>query len=112
MFGVVIEKLEAGGMAEVFVCRLTGIGGFDKTVVVKRILPHLLQEKKVLDMFLDEARLAASLHHVNIAETYENELTIQLRVLTNLIEPAMIIVMAVMVGGLLLFVLLKLRAGV
>jgi len=41
----------------------------------------------------------------NIAETYENELSIQLRVMTNLIEPAMIIVMAVGVGGLLFSIL-------
>ena len=41
----------------------------------------------------------------NIAETYENELSLQLRVMTNLIEPAMIIVMAIGVGGLLFSVL-------
>ena len=41
----------------------------------------------------------------NIAETYENELTLQLRVMTNLIEPVMIIVMAVGVGGLLFSIL-------
>lgn len=52
----IIDRLGAGGMAEVFRCRQTGLGGFDKTVVIKRILPHLASEPEFINMFLDEAR--------------------------------------------------------
>lgn len=67
----VLERLGAGGMAEVFKCRQGGLGGFEKLVVLKRILPHLVQEEAFLSMFLDEARIAANLSHPNIVQTYE-----------------------------------------
>ena len=62
----VIERLEAGGMAEVFVGELTGAQGFKKKVAIKRVLPHLAQNKRFISMFLDEARLGARLNHANI----------------------------------------------
>ncbi len=67
----VLERLGAGGMAEVFKCRQAGLGGFEKLVVLKRILPHLVQEEAFVSMFLDEARIAANLSHPNIVQTYE-----------------------------------------
>src|SRR5438105_12034037 len=59
----VLGSLGRGGMAEVHLCRLPGIGGFSKQVVVKRILPERLSDPAFLRMFLDEARLAANLNH-------------------------------------------------
>jgi serine/threonine protein kinase len=67
----VVQKIGAGGMAEVFKCRLSGIGGFDKVLVVKRIKPELLGEPEFIRMFLDEARVAAYLNHPNIVQVFE-----------------------------------------
>src|SRR5688572_17212047 len=66
-----LERLGSGGMAEVFKCRLSGIGGFGKLVVVKRILPRHLSNPEFIQMFLDEARVAAHLSHPNVVQTYE-----------------------------------------
>jgi len=68
---VIVNRLGMGGMAEVFLCRLPGIGGFDKTVVVKRILPDLIEDPNFVEMFLDEARVAANLNHPNIVQVFE-----------------------------------------
>ncbi|WP_428267433.1 protein kinase domain-containing protein [Haliangium sp.] len=62
------QKLGRGGMAEVFLALQEGIGGFEKLVVVKRIFPHLCDDERFVQMFLDEARLAASIRHPNVVE--------------------------------------------
>jgi TonB family protein len=67
----VVDRLGVGGMAEVWRCRLSGVGGFEKQVVVKRILPHLLADPDFVQMFMDEARVAANLSHANIVHVYE-----------------------------------------
>jgi serine/threonine protein kinase len=67
----VIRRIAVGGMAEIFLARSTGIEGFEKRVIVKRILPHLAENPDFVAMFLDEARLAATLHHANIAQVYD-----------------------------------------
>ncbi len=59
----VVEKLESGGMAEVFRAESEGLQGFKKQVAIKRVLPHLSEKKKFIKMFLDEARLGAFLSH-------------------------------------------------
>ena len=64
-------KLATGGMAEVFLARQDGPQGFAKTVVIKRILPHLAETPSFLKMFLDEARLAALINHPNVVSIYE-----------------------------------------
>ena len=66
-----IKKLATGGMAEVWLARQTGIEGFAKNVVVKRILPHLSEDAEFVDMFGNEARIAARFSHSNIAQVYE-----------------------------------------
>ncbi|MBN2497744.1 MAG: serine/threonine protein kinase [Deltaproteobacteria bacterium] len=58
-------------MAEVYLARQKGIKGFKRLAVVKRILPHLARERRVVDMFLDEARIAAQLGHPNIVHIYD-----------------------------------------
>ncbi len=67
----VFAKLAVGGMAELFLARQPGIGGFQKTVVLKCILPHLAQDADFLQMFLDEARIASPLNHPNIVQIFE-----------------------------------------
>lgn len=66
-----LKRLAAGGMAEVFLARQRGPEGFSKLVVIKRILPHLAQKNRFVQMFLDEARTAADLNHPNVVHIYE-----------------------------------------
>jgi serine/threonine-protein kinase len=67
----IITKIATGGMAEIFLARQEGIEGFKKLVVIKRILPHLSSDKEFVNMFLDEARMAALLNHPNIVQIYD-----------------------------------------
>src|SRR6478735_6796145 len=58
-----------GGMAELFLARRARAPkGSERTVVLKRILPHLAEDAAFVTMFLDEARIAARLHHPNVVE--------------------------------------------
>ncbi|MBN2360997.1 MAG: protein kinase [Deltaproteobacteria bacterium] len=61
----------SGGMAEVYLASQVGPEGFEKRVVVKRVLPHLLSSQEFIDQFLDEARLSAYFTHPNIVQIYE-----------------------------------------
>lgn len=61
-----LRRLGHGGMAEVFLAKQVSEGGFEKLVVLKRILPHLATGAEFVTMFLDEARVAADLRHPNI----------------------------------------------
>ena len=67
----VLKRIAVGGMAEIYLARATGIEGFEKYVVVKRTLPQYSHDERFVRMFLDEARLAARLHHPNIAQVYD-----------------------------------------
>jgi serine/threonine protein kinase len=67
----VVEKLESGGMAEVFRAESEGLQGFKKQVAIKRVLPHLSEKKKFISMFLDEARLSAQLTHSNCVQVFD-----------------------------------------
>ncbi len=66
-----VRKLATGGMAEVFLARAEGPGGFSKKLVVKRILPHFLSDPHFANMFLSEARLAAELNHPNVVQIFD-----------------------------------------
>lgn len=61
-----VRRLGAGGMAEVFLARREGPGGFEKHLVIKRILPHLAGHAELVEMFLREARVAALIDHPNL----------------------------------------------
>ncbi|MFL5350737.1 MAG: serine/threonine protein kinase [Hyalangium sp.] len=66
-----IDRLAVGGMAELFLAQQAGPDGFEKTVVIKRIRPHLSRQPAFVRMFLNEARLAAQLNHPNIVQIHD-----------------------------------------
>ena len=67
----ILKRLAVGGMAEVFLGRIRGEGGFEKLVAVKRVHPDLAREAQFTEMFIDEARITAGLNHSNIAQVYD-----------------------------------------
>ncbi|MCM2268530.1 MAG: TonB family protein [Thermoanaerobaculia bacterium] len=66
-----LERIALGGMAEVWKARMKGVEGFQKTVAIKKILPHLTDSSDFVTMFVDEAKLAAQLNHTNIIHIYD-----------------------------------------
>jgi eukaryotic-like serine/threonine-protein kinase len=67
----VLERIAAGGMAEVFRAESAGLEGFKKLVAIKRVLPHLAEKKQFIGMFLDEARVGAHLSHSNCVQVFD-----------------------------------------
>ena len=65
------RRIGQGGMAEVFLARHEGPGGFEKQVVIKRIRPQLVKNETFVEMFLREGRLLAGLDHPNIVRVFE-----------------------------------------
>jgi serine/threonine protein kinase len=66
-----LDRVAVGGMAEVFKAKRAGVEGFEKVVALKRILPHLSENKEFLDMFVDEAKMVAGLAHPNIVQIFD-----------------------------------------
>ena len=66
-----LKKIATGGMAEIHIAKQRGMEGFEKIVVIKMILPHLANNADFVNMFLDEARIAARLTHPNIVQIYD-----------------------------------------
>jgi len=66
-----LQRLAMGGMAEIFRARVPGAGGFEKELVVKRILPARSQDQGFIHMLVNEAKLTVQLTHSNIAQVYE-----------------------------------------
>lgn len=64
-------RLATGGMAEVYLARQVGPAGFEKLVVIKRLLPHVAEDRSIVEMFLDEARIVARLSHPNIVQVFD-----------------------------------------
>jgi eukaryotic-like serine/threonine-protein kinase len=67
----IIERIAAGGMAEVYRAESAGLEGFKKIVAIKRVLPHLSEKKQFIGMFLDEARTSAHLSHSNCVQVFD-----------------------------------------
>lgn len=67
----VISHLATGGMAQIFLARQTGLGSFERHVVLKTIMRERASDQRFIMMFLDEAKLAATLNHQNVAQVYE-----------------------------------------
>ncbi|HEU5055991.1 MAG TPA: serine/threonine-protein kinase, partial [Kofleriaceae bacterium] len=68
---VVTRHLADGGMAEVYLARASGIEGFEKNVVIKRLKPELAERPWATELFLQEARIAATLEHPQIAQVHD-----------------------------------------
>ena len=66
-----LKKLAAGGMGEIFLAKQQGPAGFEKILVVKKVLPHLTENKEFVELFLSEARLAARMNHRNVVQLFE-----------------------------------------
>jgi serine/threonine-protein kinase len=64
-------KMASGGMATLYLARLTGPERFEKLLCIKKIHDHLADEKEFTDMFLDECRIAALIHHPNVASVFD-----------------------------------------
>jgi tRNA A-37 threonylcarbamoyl transferase component Bud32 len=66
-----LQPIAEGGMAEIYLARQEGPGGFEKTVVIKRMRPHLARDPEFMTMFMNEARVVARLSHPNIVQVYD-----------------------------------------
>ena len=66
-----VARLAVGGMGEIFLARLEGAAGFEKLYVIKRILPHLADDRRFRRMLIDEARVASAMSHANVCTVYE-----------------------------------------
>jgi len=66
-----LERIGRGGMADVFRARLPGIAGFEKTLVIKRLQPRFSSSPGFVQMFIDEAKLAAQVQHKNVVQVFE-----------------------------------------
>ncbi len=66
-----LKRIASGGMGEIFLAKLKGPEGFEKLLVIKRILRHHLENQEFVDMFFAEARVAAQLTHANVVQIYE-----------------------------------------
>ena len=66
-----LARLARGGMGEILLAQKRGIAGFEKLVVIKRLLPHLMSDASFTAMFINEARVAAQLNHPNVCQVYE-----------------------------------------
>jgi len=68
---LLIEKVATGGMAEVYKAKSYGVMGFEKLLVIKKILPHLSQSEEFVSLFVNEAKVSVSLNHANIIQVYD-----------------------------------------
>ena len=66
-----LERINVGGMAEVFKAKTFGVEGFERLLAVKRILPNIAEDEEFITMFIDEAKIAVQLQHANIAQIFD-----------------------------------------
>src|SRR5215467_15269600 len=68
---LLLKRLSRGGMGEIFLGKLGEIQGFEKLVIIKKILPNLVADQEFIKRFIDEAQVAIKLNHANIAPVFE-----------------------------------------
>src|SRR5256885_6096788 len=68
---LLLDRINIGGMAEVWRGKMFGAGGFERLVAIKRILPNIAEDLEFISMFIDEAKISAQLTHANIGQIHE-----------------------------------------
>ena len=68
---ILLDRIAAGGMAEIFRAKYVAAAGVTKQVVIKRILPHYAGNQAFVSMFINEAKIAVGLSHGNIAQIFD-----------------------------------------
>lgn len=68
---LLLDRVNIGGMAEVWRAKTFGAGGFERLVAIKRILPNIAEDEEFISMFIDEAKITVQLSHANIAQIHE-----------------------------------------
>lgn len=68
---LLLERVNVGGMAEVFKAKAFGVEGFERLVALKRILPSIAEDQEFITMFIDEAKISVQLTHANIASIFD-----------------------------------------
>ncbi len=66
-----LERVNVGGMAEIFRAKAFGVEGFERLLAVKKILPSIAEDDSFINMFIDEAKIAGQLNHPNIAQIFD-----------------------------------------
>ncbi len=70
-----VDRISRGGMSEIFLAKTTGIGGFQKPLVIKKLIPQLSTRPRYVRRFVNEARTLARLNHANIIQVFDMGLT-------------------------------------
>jgi len=68
---LLLERINVGGMAEVFIAKAFGVEGFERILAIKKILPTMAEDEEFIAMFIDEARISVQLNHTNIVHIHE-----------------------------------------
>ncbi|MBL8957970.1 MAG: protein kinase [Myxococcaceae bacterium] len=68
---LLLERVNVGGMAEVFIAKAFGVEGFERILAIKKILPTMAEDEEFITMFIDEARISVQLNHANIVHIHE-----------------------------------------
>ncbi len=73
LFGkyLLLERINVGGMAEVFTAKAFGVEGFERILAIKKILPTMAEDEEFITMFIDEARISVQLNHANVVHIHE-----------------------------------------
>lgn len=67
----ILGQIARGGMAEIYKAKKKGVKGFEKIIALKKILSGYGEDDKYIEMFVDEAKIAAELSHPNIVQIYD-----------------------------------------
>ena len=68
---LLLDRVNIGGMAEVWKAKTFGAEGFEKLVAIKRILPNIAEDAEFITMFIDEAKISVHLTHANVAQVFD-----------------------------------------
>jgi serine/threonine protein kinase len=68
---LLLERVNVGGMAEVFIAKAFGVEGFERILAIKKILPTMAEDDEFITMFIDEARISVQLNHANVVHIHE-----------------------------------------